>query len=331
MTVADHKKSGVSKTRAKGLLGAALAVPYRFVLLACAVLGIWSLLAAHPFEGAMASDLRTSSVYADASFGLDTTAAERAIGNRRLAVAFLNVDDDGSQASQACKDLKSAADGVLLVVIYRDGDALANYGCSYLPGSEDEFGKAFVAETKIASGIAGFAAQPLDAVKIMATTYDKLADADVVPKQARVIQVPAPRYLLAFIAFGAVIGGAALIYFLARRAGRAVSDERDEQVERHDDTVALNARLAGIAADILTMDERYAALRTKYGGHRPTTTADRTFDVKYRKAAGDYAELAARAAAVGTHPVPVDLPERVERLAGQVESIIRSMPTAAAR
>ncbi|MGI8417893.1 MAG: hypothetical protein ACR2P2_17155 [Nakamurella sp.] len=307
----------------KKLLKSALTTPYRLVLLACVVLAGWSLWSAGIFEGTIASDIRTASVYADASYGLDIPAAERAIGNRRLAVIFLNTSD-GGVASQTCKDLDRAADGVLLVIMYRDGTDLQDYGCSLLPGAADDanFGNSFVAESEIGNGTDGFAARPLDAVKILATQYDSLARADIVPHDARVIRSSAPRYLLAFIALAAVIAGAALIYFVARRAGRLVADAEDTEVATRDAHVALNARMAGIATRILQLDDRYAVLRKKFGDASATAApADATrFMSDYRAVAVEYTRVAALVGAE-KGDVASSLTDRVGSLADRVDAL----------
>ncbi|MDQ2846234.1 MAG: hypothetical protein M3Y77_07775 [Actinomycetota bacterium] len=275
------------------------------------------------FPGAIADDIRTSSVYADASYGLDIAAAERAIGNRRLAVVFLNTSD-GGVASHTCKDLDKAADGVLLVIMYRDGTDLNAYGCSLLPGAGNDanFGNSYVAESEIGSGTDGFAARPLDAVKILVTQYDSLARADIVPHDARVIHPSAPRYLLAFIALAAVIGGAALIYFVARRAGRAVSDAEDSEIGTRDAHIALNARMAGIAALILRLDNRYALLRKKFGDATAAGAPadDSRFMSDYRSVAVEYTKVAALVGAE-KGDVPSELADRVGSLADRVDAL----------
>lgn len=299
-----------------------LTAPYRWVLVGCLVLAGWLLWTAGPFDSAMAKDLRTSSVYADGSFQLDTAAAERAIGNRRLAVVFLDTNDSG-RACQTCKDLNGPADGVLLAIVYREKAELTDYGCSLLPAAADEnFGKSFVAETEIANGIAGFADQPLDAVKIMAVQYDALANAGIVPQDARVIYASAPRYLLALIALAAVFGGAGLIYFLGRRAGRTVADAEDAAAAANDQHVALNARLAGIAARILRLDNRYALLRKKFGDAATTTApADISrFMSDYRSVAVEYTRVTALVGAE-KGDVPSELADRVGSLADRVDAL----------
>ncbi|WP_051266442.1 hypothetical protein [Nakamurella lactea] len=266
------------------LLASALTTSYRWVLVGCVLLAGWSLWTGGIFDSHVASTIRSSSVYADTSYQLDTAAAQRVIGNRRLAAVFLDTTDD-EVAAQTCKDLKSAADGVLVVIVYSGDDGLQNYGCSLLPGADDDdgFGKAFVAESVIATGISGFADHPLDAVKTMAVKYDALANAGIVPQQARVIQASAPRYLLALIALVAVVGGAAVIYAVSRRAGRAVADATDISIGKHDDLVDVNATMAGIAGTILQVDGRFAA---------PADQPSSWF-TRYRRLAADYATLAA--------------------------------------
>lgn len=268
----------------KRLLASTFSTPYRWVLICCLLLAGWALWSGGIFDSQLASTMRGSSVYADSAYHLDTAAAQQVIGNRRLAVVFLDTADS-TIAADTCKDLHRAADGALVVIVYAKDGELKNYGCSLLPGAGDDknFGKSFVAESEIATGISGFLDAPLDAVKTMAIKYDALAQAEIVPQDARVFQVSAPRYLLALTAIGAVIVGAALVYVSSRRAGRAIADSVDETIAEGDEQVDLNATMAGIAGTILQVDGRFSAPGDESAGW----LAD------YRKMATDYTALAA--------------------------------------
>ncbi|MBB3053374.1 Na+/glutamate symporter [Prauserella isguenensis] len=71
------------------------------VLVAVALAG-WAAVSGGLFDGPVASTLRASSVHAAPDYDLDTYAAERVIGNRKLTVGFLSPDDD---ASEVCDDV----------------------------------------------------------------------------------------------------------------------------------------------------------------------------------------------------------------------------------
>lgn len=142
------------------------------------------------------------------------------------------------------------------------------------------------------------------------------------PHDARVIHSSAPRYLLAFIALAAVIVGAALVYFVARRAGRAVADAEDAEVVTRDTHIELNARMAGIAALILRLGDRYAVLRKKFGD--ASTTAAPTdvsrFMSDYRSVAVDYTRVATLVGAE-KGDVSTTLADRVGSLADRVDAL----------
>lgn len=292
----------------------AFTTTYRWVLVGCVVLAGWLLWSGGIFDGQVASTIRSSSVYADASYHLDTVAAQRVVGNRRLAVVFLDTTD-GQVAAQTCKDLHRAADGVLVVVVYHGDDGLENYGCALYPDADDDnFGKAYVSEAQIATGISGFADDPLTAVKVMAVKYDALAHAGVAPQEARVIQASAPRYLLALIALAAVIVGAAVLYVISRRAGRAIADVTDESVATADQLAAVNATMAGTAATILQVDGQYSA----------PANESAAWLADYRRLAADYAALSAEITRSGGDHSAVDvLQQRADALAEHADALTR--------
>ena len=253
-------------------------------VLACLVLAGWALWSGGVLDGPIARQVRSSSVYAAPGVELDRPAAERILGNRRLVVAFLAPDAD---LRAACKSVHGAADGTLALMLKREGDEYDHYGCALLPDVDDEnFGKAFVAETMIASGVDQFHDRPLDALKIIAVNYDKLVRTGAVPDGARTISPSLPRYLVAAAALVAVVIGAAGIYLGARRAGRLTALRRERLDAATDDRSALSASAGVLAQQIIDLDRRYA-------------TASPSFAGKYRRLTREYTGLLATIAAGG--------------------------------
>ena len=277
----------------KNFLGSAFGA----AVLACLVLAGWALWSGGVLDGPIAREVRSSSVYAAPGVDLDQAAAERIIGNRRLVVAFLPPDAD---LRDACKSVHGAADGTLALMLKRDGDDYGKYACALLPDVDDEnFGKAFVAETMIGSGIDEFVDRPLDALKVIAVSYDRLVRTGAVPDGARAISPSLPRYLVAAAALLAVVVGAAGLYFGARRAGRVTAHRRERLDAAADDRSALSASAAVLAQQIIDLDERYG-------------TGTQAFDGKYRKITTEYAGLL-EAIAVGRTST-AELTSRVEAL-----------------
>ncbi|GAA2633423.1 hypothetical protein GCM10010399_77370 [Dactylosporangium fulvum] len=275
-----------------------LPTPFGFAVLGCLVLAGWALWTGGLFDGPIARHVRTSSVYAAPGTGLDTAAAERIIGNRRLIVILL---EPGADLRDGCDAVRHAASGTLVLLMRRDddGDGFDTYGCSMLPGHDDEnFGRAFVAETSVGSGVDPFADRPLDAIKVIAVNYDRLAKADMVPTDARTISPSLPRYLVAIAAVGAVIVGTAVLYGGARRAGRFAVARRDRLDRATDSRTVLSAATAVVAQQIIDLDARYAAAvrrtaaatrRTAKRRSRGTDTPD--FAARYRKLTSEYTSL----------------------------------------
>ncbi|WP_460401271.1 hypothetical protein, partial [Actinophytocola sediminis] len=190
---------------------------FAFAVLGCVVLAGWALWSAGLLEGRIASEVRTSSVYAAPGIELDEQAAERIIGNRRLVAVFL---DEGTDAADACDDVARAADGTVVMFLTPNDEGEFNrYGCAQF-GGEDDFGNQYVAEAIIGNGVDQFAAEPLTAIKVMAVNYDQLVRAGIAPDGGRSITPSLPRYLVAIAAVGAVLAGAAFAYLGARAAGR---------------------------------------------------------------------------------------------------------------
>ncbi len=253
-------------------------------VLACLVLAGWALWSGGVLDGPVARQLRSSSVYAAPGVELDQAAAERILGNRRVTVAFLAPD---ANLRDSCKSVHGAADGTVALMLKREGDEYDHYGCALLPDVDDEnFGKAFVAETMIAGGLDQFHDRPLDALKVVAVNYDRLVRSGAVPDGARTISPSLPRYLVAAAALLAVVVGAAGIHLGARRAGRVAAARRERLDAATDDRSALSASAGVLAQQIIDLDRRYS-------------TASPSFAGKYRRLTREYTGLLAVIAAGG--------------------------------
>ena len=281
-----------------------LANPFGLATLGCLILAGWALWSGGILDGPMARQVRSSSVYAAPGTGLDPAAAERVIGNRRLVVLNLA---PGADLRAGCDKVRHAAQGTLVLVISRDNDEFSTYGCALLPGVKDEnFGKAAAAETTIGSGIDSFADRPLEAIKVIAVNYDSLVRAGVVPDGARTISPSLPRYLIAAAAILAVLAGATMIYIGGRRAGRLADARRRRREAGTDARSVLNAGAAGLAQQIIDLDQQYAL-----AGRAKATRKQRDFAKQYRKLTGDYTDLLK---SIATTDDPATLTKQVEAL-----------------
>lgn len=281
-----------------------LSTPFGVAVLGLAVLAGWSLWSAGALDDDLQRAARSGSVYAADGVQLDEAAAARIIGNRRLFVAFL---EPGADLRESCDDTDGPADGTLVLLLSRaEGDEdYDSYGCSRLPGHDDEnFGKAFVAETVISSGIDEFVDRPLDALKVVAVTYDQLVRAGTVPDGARTISPSLPRYLVAAAAVLAIVAGTAFGYVAARRVGRLAAEHREERDTAADARSSLSAKAAVLAQRIIELDGRYTR-----------ATRETAFRKRYRALAADYADLAGDIAAADERgEVDRGLAERVDAL-----------------
>lgn len=245
---------------------------FGIAVLGCLVLAGWAVWSGGIFDGPVARQLRTASVYTAPGVTLDQPAAERVIGNRRLVVAFL---EPGADLSDACDSLGGAADGTLAVMLSRDGDDFKKYGCSRLPGGDDEnFGKAFVAESMIGNGIDAFTDRPVDALKVMVVNYDLLVKSGAIPDGGRTVSPSLPRYLIAAIAVGAVLLGALALYLASRRAARTALARRERRDAEADARTELAAAAAVLAQQIIDLDRRYAREKGKFAQGYRTLVAD---------------------------------------------------------
>lgn len=289
-----------------------LATPFGLATVALLVLAGWASWSAGIFDGPVAREVRSSSVYVAPGVDVDEAAAEKVVGNRRLVVVFM---EPGADLSEGCDDVSGAADGTLVLLLSPAGSAddpeFDTYGCAQFPGDDDEnFGKAFVAETRIAGGADQFVDRPLEALRVIAVNYDSLVKAGIVPDGARTISPSLPRYLVALAAIAAVLGGAITLYVVGRRAGRLAAAHRAEREAATDARGALNAKAAVLAKHIIALDGR-------------AESAGTNFRRKYRELAADYAELAADLTDGEVQP---ELSAKVDALTERAEQLTATRP-----
>lgn len=247
-------------------------------VLGCLVLAGWAVWTAGVFDGPIARQLRTSSVYAAPGVTVDQAAGERVIGNRRLVVAFL---EPGTDLSDACDSLSGATDGTLGLMLSRDGDDYDKYGCSRLPGHDDEnFGKAYVAESMIGNGIDAFTERPVDALEVAVVNYDLLVRSGAIPDGGRTVSPSLPRYLVAAAAIVVVVLGSLVLYLAGRRTARASLARRERRDAEADARAELAAVAAVLAQQIIDLDRRYAREKGKT-----------RFTRGYRRLVSDYTNL----------------------------------------
>jgi hypothetical protein len=247
-------------------------------VLGCLVLSGWAVWSAGAFDSPVARQLRTSSVYAAPGIALDERAAERVVGNRRLVVAFL---EPGAALSDACDSLSGAADGTLALMLSRDGDDYRKYGCSRLPGRDDEnFGKAYVAESMIGNGLDAFTDRPVEALKVAVVNYDLLVRSGAIPDGGRTVSPSLPRYLVAAAAVVVVVLGSVVLYLAGRRSARAALARRDRRDADADARAELAAVAAVLAQQIIDLDRRFAREKGRT-----------EFARGYRRLVSDYADL----------------------------------------
>ncbi|MEV8511503.1 hypothetical protein [Dactylosporangium sp. NPDC051484] len=315
-------------------IGQLLTTPFGLGVLGCLVLAGWALWSGGVLDGPVARQVRSASVYAAPGVGLDVPAAERVIGNRRLVVLLMS---PGADLRAACHEVERAASGTLVLAMSRKDDSYDTYGCALLSGASDKyFGKAFVAETTISYGIQPFADRPLEAIKVIAVNYDRLAKADMVPADARTISPSLPRYLVAAAAVGSVLVGSAVLYFAARRGGRLAAARRERRDRAIDSRTVLSAAMAAVAQQIIDLDARYAdAVRRgaaeramgkpRRGGGRMRNAPKNTpaFADRYRELTAEYTGMLDDVAAAGRRGEKdfTRLTDRAEALSQRLHSL----------
>ncbi|WP_223114433.1 hypothetical protein [Lolliginicoccus suaedae] len=287
-----------------------LRTPFGIAVIALVALTGWALWTAGLLDNDLQRAARSGSVHAADGVDLDTDEAATIIGNRRLFVGFL---EPGADLGDACDQIAGPAKGTLALLLSQDGDEdYDTYGCSQLPGAGDaNLGQAFVAESQIRQGIDVFAERPLEAIKVIVVNYDMLVKADIVPDHARTISPSLPRYLIALAAVAAVLGGSALAYLTARRAGKLAAQRAQGRAMTNDAQSSLDAHAAVLARQIIDLDRRYS-------GSAPHLDSG----TKYRAIVSDYTALLDDLAA--EHGSVEDLANRVDELVDRCRALERA-------
>lgn len=267
---------------------------FGFAVLGFLVFAGWALWTAGLFDGAVARDVRTTSVHVADGVAVDETAAERIIGNRRLVVVF---EQPGSDLSEVCDDVEDAAEGTVVLMLSQGDDEYDTYGCTLLGGdSARDIGRAFVIESVIADGVDQFTDRPLEALKVVAVNYDQLVHAGLVPDGSREISPSLPRYLTAAAAVAAVVLGAAAIQLAARRAAKFAVLRQEQREATGDARSTLTAGAAVLAQQIIDLDARHSG------------------DKRYRRIIDDYVRLLADIPKASTEAHYTALAGRVDAL-----------------
>ncbi|HWS37992.1 MAG TPA: hypothetical protein VN408_35320 [Actinoplanes sp.] len=274
--------------------------PLSVATAACLVLAGWSLWTGGVFEGPIARQVRTSSVYTAPGTGLDVPAAERIIGNRRLVMIF--VDKGTAELPPVCDAVERAADGTLVLVLRPEADGWKKYTCAMFDGGFE----LMRLEGGLGPGIPQFAGDPLSTVKVAAVNYDRLVRTGLLTDGPRTINPYLPRYLMAAAAVLAVLLGSLLIWTAGRRAAQAAVDRRERLEIAADSRVAVSAAAAAVAQQLIDLDARYR-------------NGDDEFRRRYAALAADYTEV------LGDLAKPDDgtAAERVERLLGRARHLAR--------
>src|ERR1044071_1600173 len=139
-------------------LGRVVFTPFGFATMGCLLLLGWALWTGGIADGPIAKQVRVSSVYAAPGVELDTAAAERIIGNRRLVVVMM---EPGARLRDGCDEVRRAAAGSVVILLSHDDDDYDTYGCSLIKRTDKELGRAAVVELTMTDGIDEFHDRPL--------------------------------------------------------------------------------------------------------------------------------------------------------------------------
>lgn len=270
-------------------LGSLLTTPFALMVLVCLAIVGWSAWTGGFFDDAVERHVRTSSFYAAPGVEVDREAAERIIGDRKLVVIMLEPNSDSDELRERCSGDWNAAANTLMLVLSQGEDEYDQYTCSHLPGAyEENFGKSYVAETVIASGIDQFADRPLDALKVVVVNYDLLVGSDTLPDGVREFDAPVGRYVVAGATVVAVVIGTTVAYLGARRVGRVAARRAADREAAGDARSRLSAASASLAQQIIELDRLYESVRRSL---RRSEKERRAFERKYRAIVSEYTRL----------------------------------------
>lgn len=289
------------------------------LMVVCLLLTLAMLWGAGLLDGEIAKDVRVSNVYVAPGVDIDEAEAERIIGNRHLVAVYLDGPMDG-RGPEICDDLAGVAAGSFVAVLDQD---LGMYGCSFLPGADDEdeaFGKAYASEMVMRYGLKMVADDPIQSTRVLASTFDRLVAAGLAPQEARAITPPLGRYIVAGIAGSTTLLGSFLLYLRGRRLGDQIADSIDDDISLSGKITRRDNLLASVGVRLLTVDERAEEILAAPARHR--TAADRRFVHLYQRLTREYVEL--NADVVVTPATAASLDEQlqqVERLADRMDPV----------
>ncbi|GAB3307887.1 hypothetical protein EK0264_07280 [Epidermidibacterium keratini] len=262
------------------------------LLVVCLVLGGVALWGAGVLDSAIAREVRVSNAYVEDGVEIDEAEAEQIIGNRNLVVIYLD-GELGSRGSDVCDAVSSAAAGSFVAIV---DEQMRMYGCSLMPGEDesDEFGKGYVAETTMRTGIRSVADDPIQATRVLASNFDGLVRAGIAPESAREITVPYSRYLIAGIALGTVVIGALLVYLRGRVLGHRRADQVEGDIADRGLIAQRDAALAATGVRLLELD---ATLQDAFATpEEDRLISERLHIGSYERMTKEYVELNAEAA-----------------------------------
>lgn len=259
------------------------------------------------FDSEIKRDVRVSNVYVEDGVEIDEQQAEKDVGNRQLVLIYLD-GELGERGSEICDEVESVAAGSVVVIL---DDQLERYGCALIPGYDDEnFGKAYVAESQIGLGVASLRDQPQESAKAMASNFDTLVAADIASQEARSIDPPFARFIIAGIALAMVVLGALLTFLRGRRVAGLQADAIERRSAARGRLAERDAALASSGTRILTLDERYREL-SRIDNKRLSSRKKRYVRL-YVAALQQYTEL--NAAATDHSPDDDELQEQLDSI-----------------
>lgn len=274
------------------------------LMLGLAVTCLWG---AGVFDSDIKKDIRVSNVYVEDGVDVEEQAAEEIVGNRHLVIIYL-AGELGERGGEICDDVQSVAEGSIVAIV---DEALDIYGCALIPGRDDEnFGKAFVAESIIGSGIGALSDDPQEAAKAMVSNFDTLVAAGLAPQEARAIDPPLSRFIIAGIALVVVVLGALITHLRGRRVAHLQADSLERRAAARGRLAERDVALASAGMQILALDEKYR--QTMGLSERNVSSKHARFMRGYRRAIEKYTDLNAHA--TDHDPDDDELQEQLEEI-----------------
>lgn len=281
------------------------------LMLALAVACLWG---AGIFDSAIEKDVRVSNVYVEDGVAVDEHAVEEVVGNRHLVIVYLD-GELGERGGEVCDDVESVAEGSIVAIV---DESLDMYGCALIPGRDDEnLGKAYVAESVLGYGVEALERDPQEAAKVMVSNFDTLIAAGLAPQEARAIDPPFSRFIIAGIAIALVVLGALVMHLRGRRVAHLQAEALERRAAARGRLAERDTALASAGTRILELDEKYR--QTKALGKKDISSQDTRFMLEYGRAITKYTELNARA--IDHEPDEAELQEQLD----EIEKLSRTL------